>query len=307
MSQVFKNTGLIHSYIQYPIGLRDPIELLHLGKSIRDQHFDLMIYLQDFRRIHRVLRDIIYFRFCGIPKIIGTPYKKRYRRPIYIGQNRFEYTGNRLLRCLGSLGNKDVNNLSSFDLGIGNRENSVASEILKHSDISPPYIVISIGTKVDVNDWGKTKWAKFISKLGKHVSVKGLVVIGSASERKVSSELLSFWPGKSTNLCGQTSVLESAAILSRASVFIGHDSGPMHLSAAVGTPCVGIFSSRNLPGEWFPAGLNHKILYKDIPCKGCRLTICNQHNKKCIESISVNEVLESTLDTLNRRLSASLN
>ena len=75
---------------------------------------------------------------------------------------------------------------------------------------------------------------------------------GAAVERERTDHLLSHWPGKRVNLCGELSVRESAAVLRSARVFIGHDSGPMHLAAAVGIPCAAIFSARNPPGRWFP-------------------------------------------------------
>jgi ADP-heptose:LPS heptosyltransferase len=70
----------------------------------------------------------------------------------------------------------------------------------------------------------------------------------------------------------------------------------MHLAAAVGTRCVAIFSSQNLPGEWFPYGTGHKVIYRDIECKGCRLVVCEARQKACIRSITVDEVLQAVLE-----------
>ncbi|MDO8679542.1 MAG: glycosyltransferase family 9 protein [Acidobacteriota bacterium] len=52
----------------------------------------------------------------------------------------------------------------------------------------------------------------------------------------------------------------SASILSECATFIGNDSGPTHLAALVGIPCVAIFSARNAPGQWEPLGQNHIVL-----------------------------------------------
>ena len=93
------------------------------------------------------------------------------------------------------------------------------------------------------------------------------------------------------NLCGETSARVSAAVLERARLFVGHDSGPMHLAAAVGTPCVAVFSSRHLPGVWFPWGSRNRVIYTDVPCRGCNLDVCVRYAKKCIASISVDEVM----------------
>ena len=71
------------------------------------------------------------------------------------------------------------------------------------------------------------------------------------------------------NLCGLLNPRESAAALKMAKIFVGHDSGPMHLAASVGIPCVAIFSARNKPGVWFPYGNQHKVVYHPIDCYGC--------------------------------------
>jgi heptosyltransferase III len=103
------------------------------------------------------------------------------------------------------------------------------------------------------------------------------------------------------NLCGVTSPRETAAVMGRATLFVGHDSGPMHLAAAVGIRCVALFSARNLPRVWFPFGTNHRVIYHDVPCKGCGLETCVKFKKKCITSVSVDEVFSTVVKVLNDR------
>jgi ADP-heptose:LPS heptosyltransferase len=43
--------------------------------------------------------------------------------------------------------------------------------------------------------------------------------------------------------------------------FVGHDSGPLHLAAGVGVPCVGIYGDYNKPKCWHPMGTNHRIVH----------------------------------------------
>ena len=78
----------------------------------------------------------------------------------------------------------------------------------------------------------------------------------------------------------------------------GHDSGPTHLAAAVDTPCVAIFSSRNYLGEWFPQGTGHRVLYHPIECQGCKLDVCIERQKACINSITVDEVFAAVHESL---------
>jgi ADP-heptose:LPS heptosyltransferase len=93
------------------------------------------------------------------------------------------------------------------------------------------------------------------------------------------------------NLCGKLTPRESAAAFRRARLFIGHDSGPMHLAAAVQTPCVAIFAARNKPRVWFPYGSQHRVVYHQTECWGCGLETCIVERKRCLTSITVDEVV----------------
>ncbi len=71
-----------------------------------------------------------------------------------------------------------------------------------------------------------------------------------------------------------------------------HDSGPMHLAAAVQTPCIAIFSARNLPRMWFPYGdPAPRPLPPPPACAGCGLETCLFEQRRCLTAISVAEVL----------------
>ena len=77
----------------------------------------------------------------------------------------------------------------------------------------------------------------------------------------------------------------------------------MHISAAVGTPTVGIFG----PGEeniWFPYPANegHKALRRDVPCHPCHLDICNREDDgymECMKLLSADDVLEAVKNGLS--------
>jgi ADP-heptose:LPS heptosyltransferase len=76
----------------------------------------------------------------------------------------------------------------------------------------------------------------------------------------------------------------------------------MHLAASVGTVCVSIFSARNRPGIWFPFGNAHEVIYHKTDCFGCNLEVCTIEKKKCILSISVDEVVAAARRARDRNL-----
>jgi ADP-heptose:LPS heptosyltransferase len=88
-----------------------------------------------------------------------------------------------------------------------------------------------------------------------------LVFFGSEDEFYRSDRVAAVWPGRTLNLCGKLSPRESAAVMRRAALFIGHDSGPMHLASAVGTSCVVMFGDHNPPRKWHPFGKHHRLIH----------------------------------------------
>lgn len=301
LAEVLAGTELVHGYIRYPLRTRGLRKLLRLRREIRQFHPDALIYLTASRGRLKAFRDIAFFRLCGIHRIIGVPYTRNFQQSILLSTGTYEYEGARLLRCLNTLGNSNLDSEDAFDLKLSEQERAAAETTLAPNATNAPVLAVSIGAKIDVKDWGDKNWSTLLQILSAKLSGWRLITIGAAVERQRSQKLLESWSGPAMNLCGHLSARESGAVLERAHLYIGHDSGPMHLAAAVGTPCVAIFSSRNLPGVWFPWGENHRVIYTDVPCRGCRLEVCSKHAKMCIASISPDAVIRKIDDILGAR------
>lgn len=223
--------------------------------------------------------------------MIGVPYSKELQKNQWISDKHYyEYEAHRLTRCLTDLGSAEPDDPGSWDLMLSNDEKRRAQEVLSNFDKDTPFIVCSVGAKVEVKDWGINNWIELIKRLSHKYKSFGLVFVGAESEHALCDQVGKSWEGNQANFCGVLTPRESAAVLEKATIFIGHDSGPMHLAVSVGTSCVAIFSARNKPGVWFPYGNNHKVIYHKIECYGCGLEVCEHYAKKCITSITVNEV-----------------
>lgn len=294
LAAVLENTGLIDDLLAYPIHLRTWSQFRSLRAEIASRKFQLAISLAPARGLAKSIRDYIFFRWCGIRRIVGIPMRRLDLAELpEPGTDRHEWEAKRLLRRLRPLGVIDLNEDRWWSLCLTGSENQCAEGLLAARGITRPFLTLSVGTKVDVNDWGVAKWRELVDRLNSEFTGFGLVACGSADDEMRSQELLNLWDGPSANLCGQCAPRVTAAVFRRACLFIGHDSGPMHLAACVGTPCVAIFSARNFPGRWFPRGDNHSVIYYRTPCAGCGLEFCTQQKKKCITSITVDEVLSA--------------
>jgi ADP-heptose:LPS heptosyltransferase len=75
---------------------------------------------------------------------------------------------------------------------------------------------------------------------------------------------------KIINFAGICSLAQSAALIQQSKLFIGPDSGLMHLACAVGTPTIAIFGPGNL-NKWKPLGEKHCVVTDNLECSPCTL------------------------------------
>ena len=283
LSDVLVGSDLIHGTIDYRVGSRSPLELGRLLLQLKKLKAEALIYLTAARGENVVLRDIKFFRACGITRIIGAPVTSD------LQANRLDpVTGNeeqecaRLVRTIAELGPIDLDDRSYWDLRLTNSERKVAGDVLKPFR-DRHFVAVNMGGKSIENDWGEGNWQMLISELYSKFSGLHLVFVGGKSDDKRAAMLAAQKPDQSLNLCGKLKPRETAAVLSRARLFIGHDSGPLHLAAACNVHCVGIYSNRQKPRKWHPYGMWHRIFHPSGP----------------ISSVSVDRVRDAVVSALS--------
>jgi ADP-heptose:LPS heptosyltransferase len=266
--EVLAGSGLCDEAIHYPIGLRGPHALAALRRRILSFKFDTAFHLNSTRSLLQSCRDHLFLRACGVKRIIGTPVSRRDLRIRRRMQPLAEQECVGLARRIRRIGQVDPSDRAVWDLHFRAEEREGAWSLLRDGEISKPFIAASMGTKHLANDWGDENWMRLLQIIGAARPELGLVLVGSPGEFERSERLRRCWRGSFTNACGRCNTRVSAAVLERAALFVGHDSGPMHLAAAVGAPVVAVFSWRNPPGQWFPGwiGWDHvRVFYPPLP------------------------------------------
>ena len=302
---ILEQTGLIHGFMRYTVGTRSPRDLLSLWWQLVRWRPEVLVYVGSNRGVASAKRDALFFRMCGIFRQIGVPVTEDMQQPRTEGMERghaiLEPEGSRLVRNLAELGDGRLDAPASWDLKLTAAEHARAAAVLKPAD-GHTLIAVSVGTKVQSKDWGRENWRDLLAALAQIFPDAALALCGAPEESEASEFAAGGWRAVSgspvVNLCGVLTPRESAAVFARAAVFLGHDSGPMHLAAAVQTPCVAIFAARNIPRVWFPYGAHHRILYHHVECEGCGLETCIVEQKRCITSITVEEVLLEAVSVL---------
>ena len=101
------------------------------------------------------------------------------------------------------------------------------------------------------------------------------------------------------SILGTLTLKQLAALIDRADLFIGIDSAPMHMAAALKTPVIAFFGPSG-EHNWGPWGEGHNIIKKDMPCMPCGKAGCNDSKRsECLEAITVKDVIPFLEDKIS--------
>jgi len=134
-----------------------------------------------------------------------------------------------------------------------------------------------------------------VDRRGEHLSDCVWWFRGSGFRRALVESL-----GNGRQCRGCPECAAGAAALSHCRMYVGNDTGTMHLAAAVRIPCVAIMSALDWPGHWSPYGSGHTVLRRHVPCEGCMLSVCTTEGLRCLKEIGTEEVVSASLQTLMR-------
>jgi len=158
-----------------------------------------------------------------------------------------------------------------------------------------PLAIIHPEAKWETKQWPREKFSRVISEIAR--SGASVVVTGSPQDVGAVKEILERVekPSPVLNLAGKTTLKELAALFSLADLVLTPDTGPMHLAAAVKAPLIALFGP-TAPWRTGPAGENSRIIRRELACSPCFRKKCS--TRECMESITVEEVLEAALEKL---------
>jgi heptosyltransferase-2 len=243
--------------------------------ELRAQKFDLALLFQNaFQAAWIAWR-------AGIPERIG--YARDGRSPLLtkalpvpkLGEIPVheQYYYLELLRRAGWL--DTLPNESFIKLNVSEEDRRRAEEFLLSSGVGPDGFRIAIGAGASYGSakcWPPDRFAELANRLQVQSGAE-VILFGTSSEAPVSSAIAAGMRRSPIDLTGKTPISDLPALLSRCHLFIGNDSGAMHVAAAVGLPVVAVFGPTD-PFGTAPVTPRCSIVQEKPYCSPCFLRRC---------------------------------
>ena len=167
---------------------------------------------------------------------------------------------------------------------------------MDHGLIEAKVVVLHVGAGNAFRDWGQRKLAGLAERLAGLLGVR-VILVGSALDVPRAEEIRKISPRSILSLTGELNLVELREVISRAALFAGPDSGPMHIAAATSTPIVAFFGP-TLPANFSPWQARVTLIEKPLDCRPCKQKKCLTKDFRCLQSIAIDEVFKACLSLL---------
>jgi heptosyltransferase-1 len=270
------------------VGRKEVLHLLRLLRRVRASHFDLVIDLQG------LLKSAFWVALAKAPRKVGYD---RTREFSYLAltekippSDPEAHAVWRYLQVARYLGAPPT--LPRFRLGLY----PALPEPL--AALGRPLVVLHPGARWPTKLWPAASWAQLADWL---IREKGLAVVitGSAGDGEMAAQITAHMEEKALNLAGRTSLGELAGIMQKARLAVTADTGPMHLTAALGTKVVAIFGPTS-PARTGPFGAGHRVVRLGLDCSPCFKRRCPE--PRCLTDLTPEVVQAAVEKSLSKGL-----
>jgi heptosyltransferase-1 len=154
-------------------------------------------------------------------------------------------------------------------------------------------ITIHISAGNEFRNWGVDNLVKLSDLLGQLPGVQ-IVLIGTNEDQKAEEEILKKSKARLISMVGKLNLREVRELISRSALFVGPDSGPMHIAASTQTSIVALFGP-TLPAHFSPWQARASLIEKNFDCRPCKQRRCIYKDFRCLRSITPEEVFQACL------------
>jgi predicted lipopolysaccharide heptosyltransferase III len=264
--------------------------------GLRHRQFDTVIDLTDGDR------SAFLSWVSGAPVRIGFNDEHRWRGRYYTQVVQpAPGVRHRIDRDLGALESLSIQAGSKDpQLWLTPEEENSADQLLDQLGVqrSQSIVILQPGARYWFKAWPPERFAGLADHLTSQYGCQVLIG-GSDQDIDLVQQIRQMTKSRSIIMAGRTTIKQFAALAKKSALFVGNDSGAMHVATAVGTPVVALFGPSN-PAEWGPRGGAAEVIYKGLDCRACFHPTCLRGEQNCMQLITIDEVIMASARLLGR-------
>ena len=261
-------------------------KLWKLGKVLRQHNFDKVIDFQNNRKSHL----LSFLSFC--PERYGYRNKKwgfLLSRGIKDDQGPMPAIEHQF-RILNEMG-ISLESAPELEMWLSKEDSRYIQELMDSFWVAPGTRLVGVNVSASAR-WLTKNWpVESITKLCDLLATKNIRVFLTGLEKDKGSarKILQSAKSKPIDLTGKTNILQLAALIKKAAVFVTPDSASMHIAAAVKTPFVALFGPTD-PFRHLPPSGRRKVIYLKPDCAPCYQGQCSIKTHICMKNITPEQV-----------------
>lgn len=271
-----------------PLDRGSILEQWRFAMTVRRRQFDMVVDLTDGDRA-AVLTWI-----SRAPIRIGFNAEQRWTGRCYTTVVHGEAMAHRIERDLAALAPLNIPGRDKVPrLWLTGKDESGAEKLLAQLGVGSDQamVVIQPGARYWFKAWPSERFAELADRLADQFGCQVLIG-GSQQEMDLAQRVVNQAKSRLICVAGLSGIRTLAVLLKRAALYVGNDSGVMHIAAAVGTPVVALFGPSN-PAEWGPRGGPAEVIYKGLDCRVCFHPTCQRGEQNCMKLITIDEVMNA--------------
>jgi len=292
--EVLDGSGLVDQFIMDELAgttAKRARRLLKLFRQVVSERIDVGIVLEaPFWSNRRRW----FLEACGVKRVVGGNGRMpRIRRDANGEVVRVPHISDQLLGLLVELEVQTPEpQTGRMELPLSGEEQHRSEEWLSQNElteVAENLIAVAPWSNMAAKRWPLGNFSAAVKQLVSEFDVTP-IVFGGKDERDLGRKLVEEW-GTGAVAAGELNVREGTGLMGHCRLYLGNDTGAMHMAAASGIPCVAVFSARDSIGLWEPYGARHSVLRERVDCEGCLRRACPRRAMECMGAIGVGEVV----------------
>ncbi|MCK5595156.1 glycosyltransferase family 9 protein [bacterium] len=277
----------------------DDNSFLQLIKTLRKRDFDVALDLQGLFRSGILAYFSKASHRIGFSRINSRELSCMFSNQRITPPQKAVHVVDKNLSLLESMGISEY--VYDFKIHMSAQDLRFAKEFFVLKKLVPErdkIIMLNPGAGWPTKCWPAENFLRLADKLTKYSNLNAKVIMSWGPQEKGLMKNIKNDTNNSIAIMPQSTIKQLAATIKSCDLFVGSDTGPTHLAAALEVPVVGLYGPSD-PERNGPYGTKNIIIQKDIPCISCWKRKCAKID--CMKDISVDEVFEACIELLGPR------